>query len=217
MMMDCKQFRELLDCYVDGELSADAAAAADAHLSECATCARTAAHLERLRTAVRQAVSAQIPSADLAQRIRQSLRPWWLPSAPFPAAGRRLAIAASLVLIIGVGLAVAAGARIPNAVAGAMDSAVARLAEPADVELEGQLVCRDCELEKRHGERPMCQRTGHRGAIATSDGRIWNIIEQPASAGLIHDPALLGKAVRVRARLFREAGSLAVQTFTIIG
>lgn len=216
-MMDCKQFRELLDCYVDGELSAETVAAADAHLSECAACARAAAHLEQLRGAVRLAVSAQSPPADLGQRVRRLLRPWWVPGELSRAAGRRLAVAASLVLVIGVGLAVAGGARIPDAVVGAMDSAVVRLSGPTDVVLEGRLVCRDCELEKRHGERPMCQRIGHHGAIATSDGRIWNIVEQPASAGLIHDTALLGKAVRVRARLFREAGSLAVQTFTIIG
>ena len=216
-MMDCKQFRELLDCYVDGELSAEAVAAADAHLAECAACARAAAHLEQLRGAVRQAVSAQSPPAALGQRVRRSLRPWWLPGGQSPAAGRRLAIAASLVFVIGVGFAVAGGARIADAVVGAMDSAVVRWSGPTDVVLEGRLVCRDCELEKRHGERPMCQRIGHHGAIATSDGRIWNIVEQPASADLIHDSALLGKAVRVRARLFREAGSLAVQTFTIIG
>lgn len=215
-MMDCKQFRELLDCYVDGELSVEAVAAADAHLSECASCARVAAHLERLRGAVRQAVFAHSPPANLGERVRQSLRPWWVPR-DVSATARHLAIAASLVVIVGAGLAAAGGAQIPDAVVSAMDSAVAKLSGPIDVVLEGRLVCRDCELEKRHGERPMCQRTGHHGAIATSDGRIWNIVEQPASTDLIHDTALLGKAVRVRARLFREAGSLAVQTFTIIG
>lgn len=63
----------------------------------------------------------------------------------------------------------------------------------------------------------LCGRIGHHGAIETHDGRIWNIVEQPASADLIHDNALLGKTMRLRARLFREAGSLTVATYTIVG
>src|SRR5438093_3447302 len=38
--MDCKTFREALDCYVDGELSAEARTAAETHRRECARCAR---------------------------------------------------------------------------------------------------------------------------------------------------------------------------------
>jgi len=51
-----------------------------------------------------------------------------------------------------------------------MDRAVVQLASPTKVVLEWKLVCRDCELEARHGERAMCRRIGHHGAIATSDG-----------------------------------------------
>lgn len=216
-MMDCKQFRELLDCYVDGELSVEAVAAAEAHVSDCPPCARAAAQLEQLRRSVRQAVSAHTPPADLDRRVRRSLRPWWVPGELPAPIGRRLAMAVVLLLAVGVGVTTANGDRVAEAVAGAMDRVVIRWTSPSDVIIEGRLVCRDCELEKRHGARAMCSRIGHRGAIETRDGRIWNIVEQPASADLIHDNALLGKTVRVRARLFREAGSLAVATYTIVG
>jgi len=90
-------------------------------------------------------------------------------------------------------------------------------ASSGTIEIEGTVVCRDCELSEVSGEKVMCNRTGHRGAIATDDGRIWNIVEQPGSTDLVHDSALLGKTVRLRARLFRRAGSLAVDSYTIVG
>jgi hypothetical protein len=38
--------------------------------------------------------------------------------------------------------------------------------------LEGKILCRDCELEHRHGVKASCKIIGHHGAIATADGRI---------------------------------------------
>jgi len=216
-MMDCKEFRELLDRYVDSELPVEAVAAAEAHFLNCPRCARAVAHLERMQRAVRQAVASHTPPADLDRRVRRSFKPWWVPGSLSAPIGRRLAVAAVLVLAVGVGLTSANGSGVAEAVAGAMDRVVIQWTSPSDVTIEGRLVCRDCELEKRHGERAMCSRIGHHGAIETRDGRIWNIVEQPASADLIHNNALLGKMVRVRARLFREAGSLSIATYTIVG
>jgi hypothetical protein len=96
------------------------------------------------------------------------------------------------------------------------DQAIVHLADPKTVELRATVICRDCELKHRHGERTMCQRIGHHGAIVTSDGRIWNIVEQPASHDLIHNNSLLGRTVRLRARLFRDAGSIAVESYQIL-
>ena len=39
-MMDCKNLRELLDLYVDGELSPEAKVQAETHLAECRSCQR---------------------------------------------------------------------------------------------------------------------------------------------------------------------------------
>lgn len=216
-MMDCKEFHELLDRYVDGELPVEAIAAAEMHFLNCPRCAAAVAQLERMQRAVRQAVASHKPPADLDRRIRRSFAPWWVPGSLSAPIGRRLAVAAVLLLAVGVGLTSASSDRVAETVAGAMDRVVIRWTSPSDVTIEGRLVCRDCELEKRHGERAMCSRIGHHGAIETRDGRIWNIVEQPASADLIHNSELLGKTVRVHAKLFREAGSLSVAAYTIVG
>lgn len=216
-MMDCKQFREVLDCYVDGELSADATAAAGAHVRECRACGLAAERLNTLRRQVRDAVTAYVPPPDLQHRVRRSLRPSLLRGVMgHRSLGIRFAQAAVIFLAIALWLGVVNAARIQEAVIGVVDQAIVHLADPKTVVLQATVMCRDCELKHRHGERTICERIGHHGAIVTSDGRIWNIVEQPASHDLIYDNALLGRKVRVRARLFRDAGSIAVGTYQIL-
>lgn len=217
-MMDCKQFRETLDCYVDRELSPDAAAAADAHWHECAACERAMKRLLRLRGEIRRTVSAVSPPPLLERRVRRAIKPAWMglnwPSTP---ARMRLSLAAVLVLAAAVWIAAANRTWIEHAAVATMDRGVMRLAGSGSSTLEGVVLCRDCELQRRYGVKAMCQRIGHHGAIATADGRIWNIVEQRLSADLIHDNALLGKKVRIRARVLWPAGSLAIETFEIEG
>jgi hypothetical protein len=83
------------------------------------------------------------------------------------------------------------------------------------VVLQGKIVCRDCELEHRYGIRASCGVIGHHGAIATADGRIWNIVEQRTSAKLIHDESLLGKNVVVWGRLFRNSRALVIDSYQL--
>jgi hypothetical protein len=220
-MMDCRQAREVLDCYVDGELSPAAGAAVDAHLAECRSCAAVARQLRALKTAVRRAVAAHEPSAELRGRVNAALGAGrWLAGAGGAAAPplRWLAVAALLTVVVVAG-SLRASTGLRTSVADALDGAAIALAGSATgpVEIVGTLVCRDCELEHTYGEGALCAKNGHRGAIATRDGRIWNIVEQPASLDLVHNPTWLGRTVRVRARLYRHAGTAAVEHYTILG
>jgi hypothetical protein len=62
----------------------------------------------------------------------------------------------------------------------------------------------------------MCPLTGHHGAIVTSDGRIWNILEGEKSRELIHNSSLLGRRVRVEGRMYRKAGSVAISDYQLL-
>lgn len=212
-MMDCKQFREVLDCFVDHELSPDGMAAADGHLRECVRCQRTTARLLELRRHMREVVTAAVPSPALEQRVRASFRPTWTSASR--SSTLRLAVAATILVGIAMWIGIANRAKVDDALAVAMDRVIVRLAGPSSVIVEGTVLCRDCELERRYGVKAMCRQIGHHGAIATAGGRIWNIVEQPSSSVLIHDGTLLGKRVRVRARLFRPAGAMVVDSYTI--
>jgi hypothetical protein len=216
-MMDCKQFREVLDCYVDGELSAAAMSAADAHRRECASCARVAADVEALRRHVRRVVTAHLPPPGLEGRVRHAIRsPWMPPGLPPAWLASRTAVAATLVLALAAWVGLSPSSRVQEGLVVALDRAVLSLAAAEPTVFEATVLCRDCELKKRYGEEPACDRIGHHGALATADGHLWNIVEQPSSVDLIHDDALLGRKVRVRGRLFREAGSIAVESYQIL-
>jgi hypothetical protein len=216
-MMDCTHFRDVLDCYVDDELSAEARADAAAHLRDCAACARAATELATLRVHVRQAVNAHAPPADLERRIRQAIGP--RPGIWPATRGRAAALASAALVLVAVFVYVVspASTRVRDTAASVMDRAVVRLSAPGAVVLEGVVLCRDCELEKRYGISAPCQSTGHHGAIATGDGRIWNIIDHPPARALIHDDSLHGRTVRVRARIVRPAGTIAVDSYEILG
>src|SRR6266852_7050559 len=72
-MMDCKKLREVLDAYVDRELSVDAVAQAEAHITECNSCRRAVEGLTRLREAVRTAAGKPEVPQQLLARVRGSL------------------------------------------------------------------------------------------------------------------------------------------------
>lgn len=205
--MDCKEIREVLDLYVDGELSADAAASATAHLNECAPCRRTQEELLRLRRAVKLAVAQHRLPPDLAARIHSHL----------PSSWRRVlapALAIFLVAFSLAGLGHLGSTRVY--VASVMERVAFHLDAPRTLVLEGRLVCRDCELQALYGAGSMCHIKGHHGALKTADGKIWNLMEGDHAEQLIHSASLLGKRVRIRGRLYRRAGCLEVQSYEVL-
>ena len=75
--MDCKEFREILDLYVDEELSPEAFAAAHIHLSDCHACRRAESTLLKLRSNLKLTVSQHQPPPDLVRAIRGITQPRW--------------------------------------------------------------------------------------------------------------------------------------------
>jgi hypothetical protein len=75
--VDCKEFREVLDLYVDEELSPDAMTAARLHLAECASCRAAERELLRLKRALKIVVSKHQPPPELLGAVRDIYQPWW--------------------------------------------------------------------------------------------------------------------------------------------
>lgn len=206
--MDCLEFRRVLDMYVDGELSAEATAAASRHAHECSACHRTEQELLQLRQKVREAVNRINPPAELPQRIALAL---------FPPRRRRAAavlVGALLLLLLFAGLAWAPGGRVW--LASGLEQVAFELDEPQTLVLEGEIVCRECELFTLYGTPRERDVDGHHGALKTANGKIWALMEGQTAAPLIHDASLIGRRVRVRARLYRQAGCLEVQSYEIL-
>lgn len=206
-MMDCKKLREVLDAYVDRELSMDAATQAEAHIAECNACRRAVENLARLREAVRTAAGKPEVPVELMERVRSSVSPRWQRPLALQAVAATLVLAVTLTLFV---------PSVRGAAATALDYLSLKLDDSRQVVLEGKLLCRDCELEKKYGYHAMCPLTGHHGWLQTSDGRLWGILEGNASQELIHNSKLLGRRVKIHGRIFRKAGSIEVSGYELL-
>jgi anti-sigma factor RsiW len=82
--MDCKEARDLLPAFVDGELGVREGADLGSHIESCAQCRAALKGYESLRGAIRQATYFQAPDA-LERRVRSALpAPRSRPSRPVP-------------------------------------------------------------------------------------------------------------------------------------
>jgi len=71
--MACESWREKLDPYIDGELPPPEASSLAAHLRECAGCAAEALERVQMKRAIAVAGKRYEPSAELREKVRQSL------------------------------------------------------------------------------------------------------------------------------------------------
>ena len=167
-----------------------------------------------MKGALKQTTVVIVPP-HLDERVRTAMSPRWLGFlGRAEATGRRSAIAAALVLVlVAITLGAATRPSMHRGAANTMDRLALRLDDSSPVVLEGTVLCRDCELERRYGIKSSCKQIGHHGAIFTADGRILNIVEQRSSASLIHDETMFGKRVVVRGRLFRGARALVIDSY----
>jgi anti-sigma factor (TIGR02949 family) len=206
-MMDCKKLREVLDAYVDRELSADAAAQAEAHVAECDSCRRAVKALTKLRQAIKSAAGEPKAPAQLMERVQKSFSPGWHRAMAIQSIAATLVLAGALTLLV---------PSVRGAAATALDFLSLKLDDSRRVVLEGKLLCRDCQLEKEYGYHAMCPLTGHHASLATSDGRLWTILEGKVPQELIHNSSLLGRRVRIRGRIIRKGGAIEVSDYQLL-
>lgn len=98
--MRCDSASEMLDAYLDGELSPEASATMRDHLQQCPQCSAQIAETARLQRALRRARTHFTPTAEFRQRIakqfgRPRRRSWVLPWTPLAGAA-----AAALLLVL---------------------------------------------------------------------------------------------------------------------
>jgi hypothetical protein len=126
-----------IDDYIDGTLGRDDAAAFDAHLPGCEQCAAAVADLRAIRTtarvlerhAVPPQVWTRIAEAIAAEPPRRTASAW------LPARGWQLAIAASIMIVLGAGAWLSWRQVTPPAATVAVAPAAAELPEETNAEL----------------------------------------------------------------------------------
>ena len=134
--MSSHSWRDKLDVYVDGELRDEELRAFEEHLGTCRECAAEALTRMQMKRAMRAAAMRFTPSPEFRQQIRKSIAPKRNPLASLMRPALAIAIAAALVLAIGVSTAVFVqrSAR-EQTVAQLLDMHVAALASPNPVDV----------------------------------------------------------------------------------
>jgi len=117
--MICREAQEQLSAWLDGELEAVARARVAEHLAGCAVCRRELAQLEALEAALGSLAVPAPPAlaAKVLARLTPPRRRWW----------QNLALAASLVVGIALGGAMAQGVYSLPATADSQGAEVAAL------------------------------------------------------------------------------------------
>jgi anti-sigma factor RsiW len=106
-MMSCPSVQELLSNYYDGELPAESSAFVEQHLESCQQCARNLRNFRQLSSLARilpnpvppemwRELERHIETAQLSSPVENPGRRW-------PPAARLLALAASVLVVIGMG------------------------------------------------------------------------------------------------------------------
>jgi anti-sigma factor RsiW len=105
--MSCELWEERLDAYVDGEIQVQELPALEGHFRTCPDCAAEALARMQMKRATRAAAALRFtPPAELRQSIQKSIAPKRLRPAFWSSPALAIAVAAILVLAIGVSSAV---------------------------------------------------------------------------------------------------------------
>jgi len=89
----------------------------------------------------------------------------------------------------------------------------ARVEEPRDVSLRGQVVCLTEELDKLYNVLPDCGNRGHVYSLKTADGKIYPFLPTDTSAAAWMDERYRQRDLQVAARLFPQANFIEIIKF----
>jgi anti-sigma factor RsiW len=100
--MDCRAATDMVHRYIDGEVEAGIAAEIDGHVDSCPACRPLYERHRLLQRSIRRSATRYTAPADLAQRIGAAVEATPAASVPQPSRWRAMAMAASIVLAMGL-------------------------------------------------------------------------------------------------------------------
>ncbi len=216
-MKACQELEPLLTAYVDGELVETEIEKVKGHLQNCQLCREQIDLQNSMRKLLQEHYRTENAPAHVRARIRRMLSE----GRPVPGFMEMLAEAfalhrfkgtfalVTLLLFVGypyLSVVVRPGGRI-NGFALGNDHV-----ELKPVEVEGEVLCVDCELlEKAHFAHT--HEADHRMGIKTPDGKIWNIIPAGEGKHLLHNEKLMHKKLRVKGYAYPGGVYLNVERF----
>ncbi len=213
MKSNCDKFLVLITRYIDDELDASGKSKVKTHLNDCSKCNQTYTEEVQVKKLVRERLPIVKAPANLRSRIRRNLirdgnRPgfWQLVHSLFlyrpMTASFAMALIAFLILLPAV-----QSPDNPFNVQGEQTKIA---------QLEGEIICLDCEFRSKSGVSPAHDPQAHRHGLKAEDESIWTFVQASSNNELLQDQKLLRKKALVSGILFRKSHYIYVQEYELL-
>ncbi len=198
----CQELEPLLTAYVDGELLGQENKTVEEHLKQCRHCQKQIEQQSALKKLLRERYRMETTPAHVRARIRR----WLSSNQPVPGFLELLGEAftlhrfkgalALMTLLFFIGYPYLRGVVHPSEQVEGFALGPDQV-ELKPVEVEGEVLCVDCELLDK-ANLPHAHDADHRMGIKTPAGKIWNIIPSGKGKALLHNDQLIHKRLRVK-------------------
>jgi mycothiol system anti-sigma-R factor len=212
MKKQCSKYASLITGYIDGELNAEQKQETKAHLADCPEC--ESAYLSELRVkktikqrlpiyeapiTLQRRIRRQIASSESKPGLRQLLHPIFV----YRPLSASLSLAFLMLLIL---VPIYQQFRYQH------DA----FSTSRNVEVNGEIVCLDCEVFSKEGESEVPHEGVHRAGIMTEDQRIWTFVNAPALESVLHSRESNPKKARIIGDLFPNARYMYVKNYELL-
>ncbi|MFQ5823724.1 MAG: zf-HC2 domain-containing protein [bacterium] len=220
MKKDCNYFTKFITGYIDGELNSSKNYEVKAHLDECPDCNKKYLNEKKLKEIIKGRMPNLKAPNYLHRRIRRQLlrkgdRPsfWELVHSLFV----YRPFAASFALAVIAFFAFYSTYQMAGNPSGPFVHGKNMLAEAIkEAELQGQIICLDCEFLSQNQERTTHDPATHRSGLKIKDGTIWSFIHTNTTHDLLHNQKFLKKKVRVSGTLFKNSRYIYVKNYELL-
>ncbi|UCG58932.1 MAG: FecR domain-containing protein [Phycisphaerales bacterium] len=100
--MSCEKYKDLIEKRLDGTINDEQSAALKNHTEQCQLCRKELARCAQIQEIVKQAFSSQTSAEQASRTILSQITPRTIKPVQLPLFGRRMAVAASILLAIGL-------------------------------------------------------------------------------------------------------------------
>ncbi|MFQ5601843.1 MAG: anti-sigma factor family protein [bacterium] len=220
MKKDCYYFSSRITGFIDSELPASETEAVQIHLDECSRC--HAAYREELR--VKDLVQERLPIVKapfaLKRRIRRQLirngeRPgfWQLLHSLFVYQPVSASLALAVIILV---MFLPSVQVVSTSLEKISSKSVESVASQTEEELQGEIICMDCELLSHNVEKLQHNPETHRMGFKTIDKRVWTFLDSDSNKELLHDQSLLKRKAVISGILFQDARYIYVKNYKLL-
>jgi len=216
MKKNCEQFAERITSLIDHELRGQEKVEVEQHLKECSDCQQAYENESQVKLLLKEKLPRYHAPVTLRSRIRRQLarygeRPtlWEMVQSIFiyrPVPASIAVVAMALFMMI-------PALTLDNVPSGSHAPSIVHAAQ-----LEGEIVCLDCEFETLSGAKnPHSHETViERAGLKTENGDIYTFMQNADAKFSRVDPAYLSKKVQVKGTLFEQAHYIQVTDYTML-